>query len=500
MSTEAAAAVADPTYGNWRRPRRPGLGPFGLVGTIGVFGGIVLDLVVSLASLTATLVLLLLQSVFLLPLIVRTQDGRNLYQLLALRISWFRRKAKGVTTYVSGPLSLRSGGKFHPPGLLSRVRVEEGRDAYDQPFGVLHHRSRSLFTIVLGCEPDGGSLVDADQVDTWVASWGHWLARLSAEPGLRGAAVVVETAPDTGSRLANEVLPRIRPDAPAAARAVMEEVVQNYPSASSEMHTYITLTYGMPPGQKRRTEDIITDLATRIPGLLADLVGAGGGPAAPLSAERIAEVVRVAYDPAVAGDVLDARAQHGGTGLDWSDAGPAATVEKAGAYQHDSGVSRTWMLTLAPRGTVRANVLRGLLESSPGTRRKRVALLYRPIDPATSARIVEADRRAAQFMATSKRGIVQARAASEVRATEQTAVEEATGAGLVEFSLMATVTVDTDGELPDASTAVRNLLAGARLSMRPADRMQAAAFCCTLPTGILPWEYTLVPRELKEAL
>ncbi|MCX4233230.1 SCO6880 family protein [Streptomyces sp. NPDC020707] len=497
MSTEAAV---HPTYGNWRRPRRPGLGPLGLIGTVVVFGGIVVDLMLSLISLQVTLVAVVLQVLFLLPLTARTQDGRNMYQVLALRISWFNRKSKGSATYVSGPLSARPGGRFRPPGLLNRVKLEEGRDAYDQPFGVVHHRSRNLYTIVLGCEPDGGSLVDPDQVDTWVASWGQWLARLSAEPGLRGAAVVVETAPDTGSRLANELLPRLHPDAPAAARAVMEEVVQRYPSTSSEMHTYISLTYGPAGGQRRKTDEIITDLAIRIPGLLDGVVSAGGGAAAPLSAERIAEVVRVAYDPAVAGDVLDIRAQHGGTGLDWEDAGPAATLERTNSYVHDSGVSRTWMLTLAPRGTVRANVLRGLLEATPGTRRKRVALLYRPIDPATSARIVEADRRAAQFMATSKRGLVQARAANEVSATEQTAVEEATGAGLVEFSLMVTVTVDSDADLEDANTAVRNQLAGARLLMRPADRMQAAAFSCTLPAGILPWEYTLIPRELKEAL
>ncbi|WP_413807662.1 SCO6880 family protein [Streptomyces sp. OE57] len=498
MSTQAA--TVDPTYGNWRRPRRPGLGPFGLVGTIGVFGGLVFDLIVSLISLPFALIVVVFQVFLLLPLAVRTQDGRNVYQLMAMRIGWSRRKAKGATTYVAGPLSQRPGGSFRPPGLLSRVKVMEGRDAYDQPFGVLHHRGRNLYTIVLGCEPDGGSLVDPEQIDNWVAAWGHWLARLSSEPNLRGASVVVETAPDTGTRLAAEVLPRISPDAPAAARAVMEEVVEAYPSASSEMHTYLTLTYGMPPGQKRKSEDIIADLAVRIPGLLNGVVGAGGGPASPLSAERIAEVVRVAYDPAVAGDVLQARAAHGGTGLTWNDAGPAAAVEKVDAYQHDSGVSRSWMLTLAPRGTVRAQVLRGLLDDSPGTRRKRVALLYRPIDPATSARIVEADRRAAQFMATSRRGMVQARAANEVRAAEQTAVEEATGAGLVEFSLMVTVTVDSDADLDDANTTVRNLLAGARLLMRPADRMQAAAFSCTLPAGILPWEYTLVPRELKEAL
>ncbi|MFI7241784.1 SCO6880 family protein [Streptomyces qinglanensis] len=497
MSTQAASS---PTYGNWRRPRRPGLGPFGMLGTAGVFGGLVVTLLASLISLSAAVVILVPLTIVLVPLIIRTQDGRNAYQLLALRIGWMRRKSKGSTTYVSGPLSRRQEGRFQPPGLLGRMQMHEGRDAYDRDFGVLFHRSRNFYTIVLGCDPDGGSLVDPDQVDTWVASWGGWLSRLSHETGLRGASVIVETAPDSGTRLANEVLPRLAPDAPAAARAVMEEVVASYPQASSEMHTYITLTYGLPPGQKLKHDELITDLATRIPGLLSGLVGAGGGVAYPLSAERIAEVVRVAYDPAVAGEVLDIRAQHGGTGLEWEDAGPSACVENVASYQHDSGVSRTWMLTLAPRGTVRANVLRSLLEPSPGTRRKRVALLYRPIDPATSARIVEADRRAAQFMATSGRGMVQARAATEVRATEQTAQEEATGAGLVEFSLMLTATVDDEEDLADVSATMRNLQGAARLSMRPADRMQAAAFSCTLPTGILPWELTLVPRDLREAL
>ncbi|MFG2950996.1 SCO6880 family protein [Streptomyces adustus] len=497
MSTEA---VTRPTYGNWRRPRRPGLGPLGLVGTFGVFGGLVVTLLASLISLFAALVVFVPVVVLLTPLAIRTQDGRNVYQLLALRIGWRNRRAKGAHLYVSGPLSARPGGRFRPPGLLNKVTAIEGRDAYDRPFGVLHHPARNLYTIVLGCDPDGGSLVDPDQVDVWVALWGEWLARLAHEPGLRGASLIVETAPDPGTALAHEVLPRIRPDAPPAARAVMEEVVERYPTASSEMHTYVTLTYGMPPGQKRRKEDVVTDLAIRIPGLLSGLIAAGGGAAYPLSAERIAEVVRVAYDPAVAADVLDARAQYGGTGLEWEDAGPAAAVETVGSYQHDSGVSRTWMLTLAPRGTVRSSVLRNLLEVTPGTRRKRVALVYRPIDPATSARIVEADRRAAQFMATSGRGMVQARAASEMRAAEQTAVEEASGAGLVEFSLMVTVTVDDLDQLADATVAVRNLTAASRVLMRPADRMQAAAFACTLPAGILPWEQTLIPHELQEAL
>ncbi|MER6958739.1 hypothetical protein ABT335_33295, partial [Streptomyces sp. NPDC000618] len=59
---------------------------------------------------------------------------------------------------------------------------------------------------------------------------------------------------------------------------------------------------------------------------------------------------------------------------------------------------------------------------------------------------------------------------------------------------------DSSRQLPDAAVTVRNLQAAARLSLRPADRMQAAAFTCTLPVGVLPWEHTLIPQALQEAL
>ncbi|MFD0746233.1 SCO6880 family protein [Phytohabitans flavus] len=93
-----------------------------------------------------------------------------------------------------------------------------------------------------------------------------------------------------------------------------------------------------------------------------------------------------------------------------------------------------------------------------------------------------------------------ARAATEVEAAEQTAAEEAAGAGLVEFSMVVTLTVDSVAEMRDANVTMRNLLGATRIAMRPADRMQAAAFTCALPVGVLPWEQTMVPQEIQEAL
>lgn len=171
MST-ATEQIKTPTYGNWRRPRKAGLGSLGLIGTFGLFGGLVVVLIASMISLDAALVVGLPFALVLAPLAIRTQDGRNVFQMAGVRVGWMRRRSKRQHLYVSGPLSTRPGGRFRPPGLLSRVTMLEGRDPYDRPFGVLHHRNRHQYTIVLSCEPDGGSLVDPDQVDTWVALWG----------------------------------------------------------------------------------------------------------------------------------------------------------------------------------------------------------------------------------------------------------------------------------------------------------------------------------------
>jgi hypothetical protein len=491
------AETARPTYGNWRLPSRPGIGPLGLLGTVTLLGGLILALLTALISWIAAVAVGLLITAVTVPLAIRTVDGRSGFTIAAVRMGWAWRRITGEDTYISGPLSRDPGGRFRTPGLLAPLRMLEGRDAYHRRFGVVHDPQLNTFTLALQCDPDGGALVDADQVDTWVACWGGWLAGLAHEPGLLGAAVIVETAPDPGTRLSAEVLPRLDPAAPEQARALMAEIVAAYPAASSETSTYVTLTYR--PGSER-TADTVTNLAIRVPALASGLIAAGAGSVRPMAAERISDAVRVAFDPAAAATVLRARAEDGPTGQEWDDAGPAAAKEAADWYQHEAAVSRSWIACEAPRGTVRSGVLRSLLEPSPQIARKRVAVLYRPLDPASAARVVESDRRSAHFMTASTSGLVNARASTAVRAAEQAASEEAAGAGLVEFGLVATVTVAALEDLRAADAEMANLAASARLRLRLARGQQAAAFAAGLPTGVLPWLHTLLPYQLRGAL
>jgi hypothetical protein len=493
--------MSRPTYGNWRLPGRPGIGSLGLLGTTAMLGGVVVALVVALASWIAALGIAALVAIGIAPLAVRSSGGRSGYTVLASRLSWLRRRLCGAVTTVSGPLA---GGRFSPPGLLTQMEMLEGRDVYNRRFGVMHDRRSATCAVVLACDPDGGALVDGEQVDTWVACWGAWLAQLAHEPGLLGATVVVETAPEPGTRLAAEVLPQLDPAAPAAAREVITELVTDYPAASSETSTWVTLTWrsqvaGRTVRRPDRIADTITELAIRIPSLAAGLTAAGGGTARPAAPEEVAAGVRVAFDPGAAALVLQAWAD-GDIGVSWEDAGPVTARETSDCYFHEDAVSRTWVACETPRGTVRSGVLRALLEPSPRIARKRVAILYRPVDPASAARIVESDRRTAHFMAASTTGLVNARASSAVRAAEQAAAEEASGAGLVEFGLVVTATCGSVEELRAADAEVANLAASARLRLRVARGQQAAAFSSALPAGVLPWLHTLVPYSLRGAL
>src|SRR5690606_36734262 len=147
-------------------------------------------------------------------------------------------------------------------------------------------------------------------------------------------------------------------------------------------------------GKTRSPEEMGRELAARLPALTQNLSAAGAGAARPLDAETLCEMVRTAFDPAAAVAFDQARADGEPTGLNWTDVGPAGAEASWEHYRHDSGTSVSWTMTEAPRGNVQSSVLRRLLAPHPDIARKRVSLLYRPLDPARAAGAVGADGRA----------------------------------------------------------------------------------------------------------
>jgi len=499
MAAEVGARTR--TYGNWRRPRSAGLGQLGLLGTGILMGGLVLVIITTaVLGLLPAVGLLLLLAGFLGTLMVSDRHGKTGLQLLAVRAGWFRTRASGSHLYRSGPLGQTPWGTFQLPGLAAASRLSEARDSYDRPFALLHVPATGHYTVVLAAEPDGASLVDSEQIDLWVARWGEWLASLGDEPGLVAASVTVETAPDTGTRLRSQVLSQIDPNAPAVARAVLGEIVDSYPVGSATVNAWVALTFtASSRGARKKPKEMARDLATRLPGLTQRLSGTGAGAVRPISAQRLCEVIRTAYDPAAARVIDECYAAGALPALDWGDVGPGAAEADWGRYRHDGALSVSWAMSAAPRGEVHSSVLLKLLSPHRDIARKRVTLLYRILDAGAAARMVEADLRNADFRVASAQRPT-ARVLSEQSAAHATAAEEARGAGLVDFGMVLTATVVVDDALADAEAAIDNLAATARIALRRVYGSQDSAFAAGLPLGLVLPKHLKVPEQVRAAL
>ena len=150
----------------------------------------------------------------LLTVSVKDKHGKSVLARTGERAGWMMTKANGTNVYRSGPLGRVDWGTFQLPGLAAPSKLSEHRDSYNRPFAMIYVPATGHYTVVIGAEPDGSALVDREQIDAWVADWGLWLANLGDEPGIEAAAVTVETAPDTGTRLRQSVALRIDDDAP----------------------------------------------------------------------------------------------------------------------------------------------------------------------------------------------------------------------------------------------------------------------------------------------
>ena len=373
-------------------------------------------------------------------------------------------------------------------------------DTFGRRFAFVAYPSTATYAVVLRVDPQGSALVDSDQIDQWVAHYGNFLTMAGQEVGLVAASVTIETAPDTGSRLRREVAGVRHTDAPPIAAAVLDEVVASYPAGSSTVTGYVTLTYSATGlgGRRRSPDEVARDIAASLGAFTAELSAAGGGQVSPLPAARLAEVIRVAYDPALAEVVDELHAAGKTPPIDWSDAGPVGAQAGWDFYRHSSAVSRTWVMSSPPRGVVSSTVLASLLQPHPVIRRKRVTLLYRPYDPATAKDIVEADKKTADFKVSGNRPTARDRDAQ--RAADQIADEEARGAGLVDFGLVVTATVESETQLPEATGAIEMAAGQARVQLRVATGSQDSAFASALPLGLVIPLHLRVPTWIADSL
>lgn len=483
------------TYGNWRRPDSRGLGGLGKLGTGIMVGGMLLVIVWMMArGLLEGILVGVIIATFLGLVLARDAHHKSLLIRLIERATWWDVARSGSHLYRSGPLSRLGFGRHQLPGVLAATDLSECVDAHGRRFALLG-LAKHRYSVVIATSPDGAALVDQSQIDQWVAKWGSWLTNLGDEPGLIAAQVTVESAPDSGAELRRGVMSRIDPDAPPFAVQVMHEVVADYPAASQSVRAWVALTFST----DLDVDDFGRELGTRLPHLTAGLQEAGAGATKVCNAEDVCRLVRIAYDPAVAATLDEITTSASRPTLSWQEVGPAAHEVHWDHYVHDSGLSMSWEMTEAPRGAVPEQILARLLAPHREIQRKRVSLLYRPIQVGQAAALVEKDLDAARFRVDAETQPT-ARAQLAVDRAEKTAMEEASGAGLTNFAMLVTATVPNDAGLERAIAAVDGLKATARLQLRPCYGSQDSAFAAGLPLGIVLGDLVAIPTEFWNSL
>lgn len=476
-----------PTYGNFRKPR-----------TVGMWG-MSMGLTLSVFALSAVVVLLLLRQAWGTALAVAACGAVIIGALsftdvhgLSIANRWMERvmfgiaKRRGRTLYRSGPLGVMPSSATPLPGILAGSKVSEHLDSFDRTFALVHHADKSV-AVVMSVTPPGIDLIDRDQINTSVAQWGEWLAMLGNEIGVVQASVVIESSPDTGEALARHIQTMNAVGTSSVAREVMNEVAAEYRVGAAQMRVWVTVTFqpSLMSSKKRTIDELARDIGGRLTGITQQLKAAGAGAVHLMSASQLSRAIRTAYDPAALALFEIAHSRGEQVELSWKEAGPIAAEALWDAYRHDSGLSRTWVVSKPPQGVIHENVLERILRISADVERKRVAIIYKPISAARTGEVAERDQIRTTNAVTAAGGN-NARARREARIAERNANEEAAGAGIEDFAIIITATT-SDGNLEDVSSVVRALASASKLArIRVAYGAQDSAFALGLPLGVRP--------------
>ena len=493
-------------FGNLTVPRRSGL--FGLTF---LQSAALIPLVLLFIALIATgrflvaFVLVGFTGLVILLMRVKVRDGRTVFGRVAVRWNQKRKERAKKDIYLAGPTGAGTpDGATRLPGLMARSELSEHLDAYGRPFGLIRLSSRDVhhYTVVFEAYPDGGSLIDPEQLESRVAHWANWLTQLGHDEGIRGAQVCIESSPDSGFRVRNLLETNRREGAPEFSDAVVNEILETHTVGAPQLVARLSVTFDgrrMDGGNKDRgVAEMAEEIGNKIPELTANLAGTGAGTVQVCTAQNIVDFTRVAYDPTVAPMVEEMQANGEGTGLSWEEAGPSFMVDGFDTLQHDRAFSRSWTMWQGPNGHFRSNALSRIVEPQADVLRKRVTLLYRPIPSARTSALVQQEQKDAVWAGSQSR--YDARAAQRQAAAAKTAAEEAQGAGLERFGLIVTVSVRDKEELRFWDRQVPALLTPAKLRVRTALANQAVTFQAGMPLGLVLSDHMLIPESIRKGM
>jgi hypothetical protein len=483
-----------PTYGNWYLPKTRGLAGLNSWQTVVMIVGIfILVYGFNFWGFIPAIIIALIDLTLLWLFKSKDKHGYERSIIFSERFNYFFRKKD--TIYQSGIMGKTKLGKCKLPGIPATSELKVFNDLYGKEFCLIFMPEQGTFALVLSAEPNGSALVDSDQVDTWVYKYGQFINNLGNEFDLIGMTVTVDTKAVSDEDFKIEITNRLKNVDPSSyAYETMKEIRDTYPQMGYDLSELITLVFAI---NGRKVNEIAEEMASRIPNFLLWLSETGVGAAYSTPAGKLIEFIRTVYDPEIAKDYAEAIANGEEIAVSWDDVGPTLAKAKYAYYEHDSGLSKTWYMSIAPKGVVHDNVLGSLLGYTDRlgkmNARKRISLVYRTYDAAESVKVVEKDLENTGFNAFSeKKNRVSAEKRREIAKVERNSENIAAGNGLVGVGLVATITVPYDSEIKPGEAIIENLAASSRILLRPAYGCQDSAFAQNLPLGVMLNHYNKV--------
>ncbi|MGB6244604.1 SCO6880 family protein [Gordonia sp. (in: high G+C Gram-positive bacteria)] len=484
-------------YGRWERPRSSGL--FGRTWGETLFAGGVIVSVILLRLFTNSwplaLTVLTIGVAIFIPLIIR-RNGRSGLELIAMRFQFWKGARKGENIYAGGVFGVIPGAA-RMPGIQGDTRLYEYELRNGDRFGLIHAKARDHYSVFLDAQPQGQERVEQWQINAWVHNWDLFLANLGTVQGLVGCVVVIESVPDNGYRVREEVKRLVDPAAPEYAKRVMMETATERVSARVRNEVRIQLTFSR---QRSADSAEVADQGAAIGRVLSSIVDravAAGLSARTISAADLCVAAARAYRPELTRE-LEAMAGAGEHGdLRWDMVGPRGCKGEWDSFVHNGYRSVTWEMSAAPAGTVAHDTLLPLLAPRADLEHKRVAVVYRPHGIADAVRMVDADFKDALAAEQAKTGVGSAAASLRVDNTRAARQEQARGAGLTRFGLMVSLTAPRDADMPTLAAEVEGLGSASRLTLQRMWGGQDSAFAGALGLGIVLPEYASINRRVS---
>lgn len=491
-------------FGNWIPVRSATLGGLTIPGWAVLLGSVVAFIFSAMGGrFLIGLAAVGLGLLFNLLFVIRFggEYGLTIANRLAIAVGATQRIGRGEARFNSGLFSnLPADALTSLPGALGAMEEIDVTDGRGVPVTLLHHPQVRTLTAVFACNPDGTDMQAQAKVDTDVAYYGAWIASLSNDTGVAGAAVIVDSALRSSEPLVEKIHHDIDPEAPAIARQHVAEAAAGLPARYAEISTWVSVSWHI-PALAGNLEDAVAEVAAKIPYHEDQLREAGGGSVQPALSEMLATAVRIAYRPDRSSEIASDALRGHQNGLRVTQAGPELFDDsQRRVVLHDGVASMSVLVVAPPRLHITETTLSGLFQPSDRFLRKRVATYYRPLPPAKTIRLVERVDRNASMMATAKDRRT-SRDDMAMQHAKKLENEVISGASMTQFSMAVTVTFEPDARAyREAELKLKSVLDSSSLQYRFCEHDGSAAFHATLPLGIVPWLYESQIETFLEAV